>query len=283
MTQGALEPVEQERLTRQLGRALVKAAGEDWQRVWAQYRAAGKHVEADLVVTGADGQQRPVRPPQTAIELFGQLRGGMYRPERGTWLSATYTVEPSGGFAVDFEPDAEPAWRRVPPPIGFQDELRWFPRAEDAIPEWLKVRAGLSPTPAAGVPVVAADGPVPAGGPATPPPGTPTQGAPIPGTPAPGTPIPGTPAPGTPIPGAPSPGVPGPGAPGPAAPGPGGPRPGAPGPGGPGPGPQGPQGQPGSPRPAHGPGPQAPRHGMPPTGPMPGRPPTPPHGAPRPY
>jgi hypothetical protein len=158
MTQGApggLEPAEQERMTRRLGRALVAAAGEGWQRVWAQYRSAGKHVEADFLVTGADGQERPVRPPQAAIDLFAQLRGGMYRPDQGTWLSATYTVESSGSFAVDFEPDAEPAWRRVPPPIGFQDELRWFPRAEDAVPEWLKVRAGLSPTPATGVPIAA--------------------------------------------------------------------------------------------------------------------------------
>ena len=243
MTQGALDPVEQERLTRQLGRALVKAAGEGWQKVWAQYRAAGKHIEADFVVTGADGQQRPVRPPEAAIELFGRLRGGMYRPERGTWLSATYTVEPAGGFAVDFEPDVEPAWRRVPPPIGFQDELRWFPRAEGAIPEWLKVRAGLSPTPAAGVPVVA-EGQPPAAGPGTPPPGTRAPGMPMPGTPPQGSPTPGTPGPGGPVPA--------------------GPRPGGHGPGGP-------QVHPAPPRPMPGPG-------MPP-----GRPPTPPHGAPRPY
>lgn len=145
MTQGApggLGPAEQRRLTKRLGRTLVDAAGEGWQRVWAQYRAVGKHVEADLVVTGADGTQRAARPPMVAVELFGELRRGMYRPDRGTWLAATYTIEPSGGYAVDFEAEVEPAWRRVPPPIGFQDELRWFPRSAAAIPEWLRLRAG---------------------------------------------------------------------------------------------------------------------------------------------
>lgn len=257
MTQGApggLEPAEQERLTKQLGRALVKAAGEGWQRVWAQYRSVGKHVEADFVVTGSDGQQRPVRLPEPAIELFAQLRGDMYRPERGTWLSATYTVEPSGGYAVDFEPDAEPAWRRVPPPIGFQDELRWFPRAEEAVPEWFRVRAGLAPTPATGIPVANEA----QAGPATPPPGTPRPNGPVPGGSGP-RPIgpPGQPGPHS---------QPGPqNQPGPH--GPPGSRPVGP------PGPSGPQ-----PLPVQ--GPPTPNRGMPPAPGRPPMPPGPPHGAP---
>jgi hypothetical protein len=146
MTQGeprGLDAAEQERLTRQLGRALVGAAGPGWQRLWAQYRSAGRHVEADMVVVDQDRHQRPVRPPMATIELFGRLRGGMYGPERGTWLSATFTVESSGDYSVTYEADEEPAWRRVPPMMAFTDELRWFPRAEESVPDWLRTRAGL--------------------------------------------------------------------------------------------------------------------------------------------
>jgi hypothetical protein len=138
---------EQDQLTRQVGRALLSVAGQDWQRVRAEYRAAGRHIEADVFVTGPDGVERPVRPPQEVVDGFGRLKQGMYRPGRGTWFSAEYVLEPPSAFSAEFEPDVEPRWRRVPPPIGFADELRFFPRAEENIPDWLRQRAGLPPVP----------------------------------------------------------------------------------------------------------------------------------------
>ena len=134
---------EQDQLTRQVGRALLGVAGADWQQVRAEYRAAGRHVEVDVIVKGPDGAERGVRPPQEVVEGFGRLRQGMYRPGRGTWLSALYVLDPPSAFNAEFEPDVEPRWRRVPPPIGFADELRFYPRADEHIPEWLRQRAGL--------------------------------------------------------------------------------------------------------------------------------------------
>ena len=142
---GPLDPAQEQQLTKQLGRALVKAATTGWQRLRAEYRSAGRHVEMDLLVTGADGSTRPTRPPMEVVELFGRLRSGLYRPEQGTWLAAVYLIESDGNYSVDYVADTEPRWRRVPPPIGFQDELRWFPRAAEQIPGWLRMRAGLPP------------------------------------------------------------------------------------------------------------------------------------------
>lgn len=152
--QPVMAQAEQDQLTRQVGRALLAAAGADWQQVRAEYRSAGRHVEVDVFVKGPDGVERPVRPPQEVVEGLGRLRQGMYRPGRGTWLSALYVLDPPSAFSAEFEPDSEPRWRRVPPPIGFADELRFFPRGDEHIPDWLRQRAGLPPAPGAegGVP-----------------------------------------------------------------------------------------------------------------------------------
>ncbi|WP_436495968.1 hypothetical protein [Actinokineospora sp. HUAS TT18] len=192
MTEPVMNPVEQDRLTKEVGRAMVRVAGQHWQRIQASYRSAGRHVEADLVVLGADGQEHVIRPPGEVVSGFARLRGGMYRPGRGTWIAAKYSIEPTGTFEVEFEPDVEPEWRRVPPPIGFMDELRFFPRSEEHIPDWLRARAGMPPavsaetqaahTPPGGLPVQQPGGapaqqpvpPAPQGGPQVPP-GPPVQ------------------------------------------------------------------------------------------------------------
>ncbi|HET7722980.1 MAG TPA: hypothetical protein VFK43_23635, partial [Acidimicrobiales bacterium] len=143
--QPVMAQAEQDQLTRKVGRSLLTVAGEGWQRVRAEYRSAGRHIEVDVFVTGPDGVEKPVRPPQEVVEGLGRLRQGMYRPGRGTWLSALYILEPPSSFSAEFEPDVEPRWRRVPPPIGFADELKFFPRADEHIPDWFRQRAGLPP------------------------------------------------------------------------------------------------------------------------------------------
>ncbi|MFD7655119.1 hypothetical protein ACFV4N_14185 [Actinosynnema sp. NPDC059797] len=142
-----LSEEEQTRLIKHLGRAMLPVLPQGWQRVRAEYRAAGRHIEVDLAFAGPDGQWRPVRPPMDVVQLFGRLRAGMHQPDRGTWLSAVYEIEAPAAFSVDFNADEEPRWRNAPPVIGFQDELRAFPRQDDRIPDWLRQRVGLPPLP----------------------------------------------------------------------------------------------------------------------------------------
>jgi hypothetical protein len=140
---------QQRQLVWQVGQALAVALPPGWRQVRAEYRAAGRHVEADIVVTGLDGTPRPVPPPPEILRLLGMLRTGMYQPGRGTWLVGVLVFGPANVLSADYQPDVEPRWRRPPPPIGFQDELRFFPRAEQFIPPWLRQRAGLpAPAPA---------------------------------------------------------------------------------------------------------------------------------------
>ncbi|TWP46229.1 hypothetical protein FKR81_36425 [Lentzea tibetensis] len=142
-----LSDEDQQQLVRQIGRAMLPALPPDWTRVRAEYRAAGRHIEVDLAFAGPDGQMRPVRPPMDVVQLFGQLRQGMYQQDRGTWLSAVYEIEAPAAFTVDFNAEEEPRWRNTPPPIGFRDELQTFPRPDERIPDWWRQRIGLPPLP----------------------------------------------------------------------------------------------------------------------------------------
>lgn len=182
-----MEQAEQDQLTRQVGRALLGVAGDGWTQVRAEYRSVGRHLEVDVLVSGPDGTPRSVRPPMEVIDGLGRLRQGMYRPGRGTWLSALYVLDPPSSFSAEFEPDVEPRWRRLPPQIGFADELRFFPRADEHIPDWLRRRAGLPPAPGEQPP--------------TPPSGTQQPGQPTPPAGAPQPTPPGEAQPGQQSPG----------------------------------------------------------------------------------
>ncbi|MFG1643589.1 ferredoxin [Amycolatopsis sp. NPDC049252] len=143
---GPLRPDQQQEVVRQIGVALASQAPPGWRQLRIEYRAAGRHVEADLLVTGPDGQPRPAPPHPEAVRLLGVLRAGMYQPGRGTWLGVICAFDPTQPPDIDFvRPDLEPPFRQQPPVLGFQDELRFFPRAEEHVPAWLREKAGLPP------------------------------------------------------------------------------------------------------------------------------------------
>lgn len=143
-----LSPAQQQDLVQRIGQACASAVPPGWRQLRVEYRAVGRHVEADVVTTAPDGRDYPARPHPEAVRLLSVLRGGMYLRGRGTWLSATLLFTPQHPPRLDFRPDVEPVWRRPPPQLGFQDELRFFPRSEAFIPPWLRTRAGLPPLPA---------------------------------------------------------------------------------------------------------------------------------------
>lgn len=133
-----------------VGALLAEIAPAGWTQLLCEYRSVGKHVEVDLLAFGADGSPSPVRPPAEVVSLLGRLRAGMYVQGRGTWLSAMLTVDPPGVVYADFAHHTQPRWRRNPPPVGFQDELRMYPRDDAHLPAWLRQRAGLASSTGAG-------------------------------------------------------------------------------------------------------------------------------------
>ncbi|PPK63264.1 ferredoxin [Actinokineospora auranticolor] len=142
MTQPPLTAAQRDDLVDRVARLLGSVEPGGWRAVRAELRAAGQHVEVDVVVTGVDGFTHSVRPHPEVPRLLGLLRSGMYQPGRGTWLTGSVEVDPAGAVRVAFVLDEEPRWRSVPPPVGFQDELKSFPRNDNFVPPWWRHRAG---------------------------------------------------------------------------------------------------------------------------------------------
>lgn len=141
-----LDPDQQQEIVQQIATALTSHLPPGWQQLRAEYRAAGRHVEAELLVTEPTEESRRLRPDPEAVRLFGVLRSGMYQPGLGTWLSATLVIEPGQAPNAEFvPPDREPRFRQPPLPIAFQNELRFFPRADEHVPAWLREKAALEP------------------------------------------------------------------------------------------------------------------------------------------
>ncbi|WNV90761.1 glycohydrolase toxin TNT-related protein [Umezawaea sp. Da 62-37] len=141
-----LNPTEQDALVKQIGLTLMRAAPEGWQHVIADYRATGRYFELSAEVRTADGGVQVWAPPQEVPALFARLRAGMHREGRGSWSNARYQLDHPASYNLDFD-RTEPKWQTPPPPQAYVDEMRFFPRADENIPDWLRkwLPAGQAP------------------------------------------------------------------------------------------------------------------------------------------
>lgn len=140
-----LSSTEQDTLVKQIGLALLRAAPRDWKRITAGYRTVGRYHELDGEITLADGSVTKWVATHDIATLFGRLRAGMYREERGTWFNARYQLDAPASYNLEYDRE-EPNWNLLPPSQAYADELRMFPRTEENVPDWLMRRlAGLGP------------------------------------------------------------------------------------------------------------------------------------------
>nr|WP_199441853.1 TNT domain-containing protein [Umezawaea beigongshangensis] len=142
-----LNPTEQDALVKQIGLTLMRAAPEGWRQVSAEYRATGRYFELAAEVHAADGSVHGWAPPQDVATLFARLRAGMHREGRGSWSNARYQLDHPSSYNLDFD-RAEPQWQTPPPQQAYFDEMRFFPRSEENVPDWLRRRLGQQVPPA---------------------------------------------------------------------------------------------------------------------------------------
>ncbi|MFD7653119.1 glycohydrolase toxin TNT-related protein [Actinosynnema sp. NPDC059797] len=141
-----LNPTEQDALVKQIGLTLMRAAPEEWRHVTAEYRATGRYSELTAEVRSTDGNLRAWSPPQEVANLFARLRAGMYREGRGSWSNARYQLDHPSSYNLDFDRN-EPSWQTPPPPQAYLDEMRFFPRTDENVPDWLRRRLQQAPPP----------------------------------------------------------------------------------------------------------------------------------------
>ncbi|NGY58548.1 TNT domain-containing protein [Lentzea sp. NEAU-D13] len=140
-----LNPTEQDALVKQIGLTLMRAAPEDWRSVIAQYRATGRYFELEAELRLQDGTSHSWAVPQDVASLFARLRAGMHREGRGSWTNARYQLDHPSSYNLDFD-RAEPSWQTPPPQQAYFDEMRFFPRVDENVPDWLRRRLN-PPTP----------------------------------------------------------------------------------------------------------------------------------------
>ncbi|MGZ0153448.1 immunity protein YezG family protein [Kribbella sp. WER1] len=117
-----------------IARALVAELPAGWRSVTAVYRATSSYAELDADV---DGSQVEVLP-EGLEDQFEELRREMYRPDKGTWLTAQLTITSDGHFSTDFDYDHRPSWSLAVDERIYRDDLAAFPRAPQYVPSWMR-------------------------------------------------------------------------------------------------------------------------------------------------
>ncbi|HLU98107.1 MAG TPA: immunity protein YezG family protein [Thermobifida alba] len=134
---GHLSLPEQQQILTRIGTKLLAEVPEDWERVTYFIQSVVDHSSAEVVVEFPDGTSRRESLPAEVFSLTDELRAGMYQEGKGTWFSMRYVISRPGKFNVDFDYDEDPGIT-FPTSQGFTKDLRYFPREEANIPEWLR-------------------------------------------------------------------------------------------------------------------------------------------------
>jgi hypothetical protein len=139
-----MPPEAQGELLQEVGGHLIAVAPEGWieLRYWLAMTATFSSDR--LTARLEDGETIYLDPPDPPQERLRELRAGMYEPRKGTWFSAEYAIVRPGRYSVDFDYDNEPDFGAVPllnfKPTAtiYADDLKWFPRDDEHIPDWLR-------------------------------------------------------------------------------------------------------------------------------------------------
>jgi hypothetical protein len=126
-------------LIKQIGIALIRSATQGWEQIRTEFRAVGRYYELSAEVVMPDGNVEAWTTSHDIALLFARLRSAMHSAPGGTWFNARYQIERPSKYNLEFDRD-EPRWRTPPPMQAFRDELRFFPRAEEDVPDWLMMR-----------------------------------------------------------------------------------------------------------------------------------------------
>ncbi len=134
-------------LIQQIGNALLEAAPQGWVRLDLIATLASSVQDFGLVVLLGDGTAAQVDPPAEAADALIAVRELMYLPERGTWFSARFIMNPPTEYHVYYNFQHDPVWDPPVPGEVFRKDLERFPRPEEEIPNWLRRKLGMPGLP----------------------------------------------------------------------------------------------------------------------------------------
>ncbi|MER7546465.1 hypothetical protein [Actinomadura sp.] len=136
-------PYDEDRHTRLLDRlrqALARIAPKDWKRIDVKILMLADVCETDLVVVKKNDARPLVEPVPEIFETAAEIRSIMYRQDEGTWFGMRFMMDPPDAYWVAYNRTFDPLWDPPPPAGEWRRDLAVFPRAENAVPEWLRAR-----------------------------------------------------------------------------------------------------------------------------------------------
>ncbi|TDC49680.1 hypothetical protein E1281_23045 [Actinomadura sp. KC345] len=121
-------------------RGLVRVAPEHWSQLTFTVSSTVDYSSQFLEVLLSDGSTTAAFAPITVTDAMDDLRHAMHVPGRGTWFTATLTVDRSSSHSIEFDYDSEPEFVPPPSPASFALDQEHFPRDDDHLPEWLRAK-----------------------------------------------------------------------------------------------------------------------------------------------
>jgi hypothetical protein len=161
MTAPQLDVEDQNAILGSVTTLLVQRLPGDWEQLFVDFRMVGRYLETQVSGLTMYGSSFDWELPPEALPFFVQLRDGMARPGRGTWFTLKFHLVHPDTYSAEFDRDGEPDWTQPPAPEHLAEELEIYPRDDDAIPAWLRERAGLGAAPGAVIAAPLFDGPDP--------------------------------------------------------------------------------------------------------------------------
>lgn len=74
------------------------------------------------------------------IKAVTELRRIMYRPQTGTWYTATFRLVRPGQLETHFDYDSEPEWTMQPSDDSYRQDAEAFPRSPEHTPDWMRAK-----------------------------------------------------------------------------------------------------------------------------------------------
>ncbi|TDQ53748.1 hypothetical protein [Actinorugispora endophytica] len=133
-----LTPSEQDSILKEIGSSLARTSPSGWERISFHYRTLVDFASSQLEVALPGGISKRIVPPIEVSVKMDELRKGMYIPGKGTWFSARYVVTRPGNYGIDYDYENEPEFTTAPVAGSYELDLRYFPRDDEHIPDWLR-------------------------------------------------------------------------------------------------------------------------------------------------
>jgi hypothetical protein len=124
-------------LLRGVGEALLEVAPEGWRRLDLTCRSCATVQDMALAVVAEDGETWPLHPPDALFTAMAEVRRLTYRPGKGAWFSARFSVEPPARCSLVYNYEHDPRWDPPLPRAALERDLTEYPRVNERVPDWL--------------------------------------------------------------------------------------------------------------------------------------------------